>query len=663
MFLLSNGICAHCTASEVIGGSSSASMNKGNENEEQLYLFHHSIHFPQDDGRMYLHMCENCHRCDVDIYGNHLAKILIRVRPSIGLSFNRALSFIKDDGRTQQVVLCEECYNTLLEVEGRSRFRYQWVDCWPAFLWKMFADIENVTQCMEMWRYIPYSMRLYWLQSYRGISSSHCDVSLYEPKAYFDDITNFVEEIERLSGSGRLVDLIESCNRNCYCGVRCPWGCTEFADECGYVAYDKFLFAFLKGVKKPVSQNSILGDCRGLRGNGKCFIGIRLDYLTMESTFFDNENWPVRPSLRVVPGKGPLICTCSQHSGGSSRQYLHPPINPVNKTMPCTNGDQLAHAVVAPRMIKTIRCNRFSDTYQMQRCYGGFGGVDSCDILDTGKFDRCTELSGRNTSLSLYGRADIRSKLSQMVECKIVPSSYQESCLEHMDHMELASDHKLLNDALKGATFVSLTDAMKMKTSEEICSNLPFTPVWPLSLAFCQPSLSNYGCKPYMVPSFHSPNDFRLIWFMSSMITSIGVLWECLVKSVVYDGEGGWHGWLLSYSTKFVLKRYGVPRISKKQNPYRSKLSPMQLCQKLEAVENNVEGSGVGEGHQYVPVFRLHQLRCCLEDINNVEAFETMQQLEDSLIEGSVSSGTEVFAIVGDTVDERIPPSFIVRCL
>ena len=135
--------------------------------------------------------------------------------------------------------------------------QYRWVDCWPAFMWKMFADPNNAKEAVEMWRYLPYMMHVFWLQSYKEISPNHNLVSLYEPRSYFDDITNFVEELKELSGSGRLIDLMSSCNKNCYCGVRCPWGCTEFADECGYISYDKFLFAFLKGVQKPVVQNSI----------------------------------------------------------------------------------------------------------------------------------------------------------------------------------------------------------------------------------------------------------------------------------------------------------------------------------------------------------------------------------------------------------------------
>ena len=97
--------------------------------------------------------------------------------------------------------------------------QYRWVDCWPAFMWKMFADPNNAKEAVEMWRYLPYMMHVFWLQSYKEISPNHNLVSLYEPRSYFDDITNFVEEVEKLSGSGQLVDLMQSCNKNCYCGV------------------------------------------------------------------------------------------------------------------------------------------------------------------------------------------------------------------------------------------------------------------------------------------------------------------------------------------------------------------------------------------------------------------------------------------------------------
>ncbi len=49
-------------------------------------------------------------------------------------------------------------------------------------------------------------------------------------------------------------------------------------------------------------------------------------------------------------------------------------------------------------------------------CYGGFKGVDSCDLLEVGNYARTNVLCEKNIlSLSLHVRPDIRCKLSQLV--------------------------------------------------------------------------------------------------------------------------------------------------------------------------------------------------------------------------------------------------------
>ena len=197
---------------------------------------------------------------------------------------------------------------------------------------------------------------------------------------------------------------MDRCNMNCYCSVQCPWGCTEFVDECGYVPYDKFLFALLSKVRKPKSEMGIHGSYCGRHCERKhLFVGVRPDFLTYRDRFFDKEEWPIQPSIRFLAGKGPYICTCKEHDGGSSLRYIHPPRSAVTGVIPCTVSDQLAHAVVAPQMLKTIKCNKFNDTYQVQRCCAGYAGVDSCDIVETGKFHNANILSELNTALSLYG--------------------------------------------------------------------------------------------------------------------------------------------------------------------------------------------------------------------------------------------------------------------
>jgi hypothetical protein len=123
--------------------------------------------------------------------------------------------------------------------------------------------------------------------------------------------------------------------------------------------------------KMPLNHSSIT-----IKHNNKLkkceeniFIGIRNDFLEGQYDFMDNNNWKVQPSLRRVTRKGLSICTCQEHGGGSALNYIHPSRNPFTSVYPSSIGDQLCHAVLAPRVVKPIKCNKYSDTYHIQDCY------------------------------------------------------------------------------------------------------------------------------------------------------------------------------------------------------------------------------------------------------------------------------------------------------
>ena len=608
-----------------------------------------------------LSRCDNCFRCNYDVNGDLLEGVHIVLRSTSGLRLKRKLSSFCSNCNISEAMICDECYEMLLDIEEGhlSGGKYKWLYCWPAFLWHMFSCQENQPYAYDMWRFIPITLRLMWLESYQTISKNHALVTLYEPQSYFEDVTVFCNDIDRLNASGTLRDLMTSCNKNCYCGVRCPWGCTEFVDECGYVAYHKLFYALLDGVTKPVSEKCI--SC-GMKDREKhAFVGVRPDYLTWHENFFDNEEWPVCPCVRFIREKGPLICTCKAHDGGSSLRYLHPPRNPLTRTIPCTLGDQLAHAVVSPRMLKTIKCHKFNDTYQMQKCYGGFAGIDSCDVLEVGRFDRANIVSELNAALSLYGCHDIRSKLSQLVQSKVVPPYFESDKLKFVEQQNFPEKTELLRSALRGATFVSLEDSLKMHMDLQSYDEVPFHPMWPLSLLTCEPTICDYGCKPPSIPSFRYKQDLRLPWIMLSLATCIPMLWECIANSVHYKGDPSWHGWLLSFATKKVLQGIKSQQMySKKgENSYRCDCKAVELCWKLESNVSSHEHPEGGYGH-YSPHFNLEQVSNCLSVVKGVQVFSSVEELQVYAISGDVDKCVKVISLVNIPEDDEVPSSFTV---
>jgi hypothetical protein len=283
------------------------------------------------------HRCENCRRKNVNPSGQLIEGIAIQSRSGVGLSFNKKLATISQKpGTLATYDLCDQCYETLKQWPtdgGASSKKYNWADSWPAFFWKMFSHQENMKYGTFFWQLLPCTMRHAWLESYRTISANHSDVSLFFPIPLFQDITFFRSEIEELNSSNTLANLVLSCNKNCYCSVKCPWGCSEYPDECGLVEFHKYLFSIFvkKGIKMPVAEASI--SSRSFDG----FVGIVPDYLEqVKIGFLDDSHWPVHPSICFEKESGPMLCICSRHSSGSKLHYLHPPRNPLNSTMPST---------------------------------------------------------------------------------------------------------------------------------------------------------------------------------------------------------------------------------------------------------------------------------------------------------------------------------------
>ena len=596
--------------------------------------------------------CCNCFRYDVDLEGNQIDAISIELRSSIGIRYRLKLCSIQNPG-LNEIMLCEDCYIMLTNGEKY----YEWKSCWPAFLWKIFSAVDNYELAEEMWRCIPTTLRLMWLQSYVELSQHHRVVTIEEPASYFDDVTIFGNEIDRLKGTGIMTDLVKWGNLNCYCGVRCPWGCTDFVDECGYIPYYKFFYELRGQFHTPIEEKSIRGA-----GTSTCaknvFTGIRPDYLSYIDYLGDNQEWPLAPRVRYFPDKGFFICTCGHHNGGSSYEYLHPPINPVTKNYPSTIGDQLAHAVLVPRMLKTIRYHKYNDTYQMQRCYGGFAGVDSCDVSEVGAFHRSNFIMELNDALKLYCRPDIKSKLSQMVETKKVPSYFQEDKLAFMKSQHFEESTEILEEALGGATYVPLEQSLEMHLHEHACSELPYHPSWPLSLISCQPSISDHQYRPPKIPVLKNKNDMRLLWYLLSMATSIPKLWECLVKSVQYEEPLSWHGFLLTYASKNVLTNFKPIRknTKKEKNPYKTPCKPLELCWKLEGRNMENEDS-VNELLYYVPNFDMGKLWACLSSIVGVKVYQSMEDVEhDPIPPGEYT----VIALIDKPPEEEFVPQFVV---
>jgi len=115
--------------------------------------------------------------------------------------------------------------------------------------------------------------------------------------------------------------------------------------------------------------------------------------------------------------------TCSKHDGGCTGIYFHPP-RAICNTLPNPRGDQVAPAVVVPRMLKPAQAKQYSNTYQMQSMRGHYGGVDSMSLTTHGIFDYVSPVTSSNESAAIMGRSDINALVRRWTKDNLVMPSW-----------------------------------------------------------------------------------------------------------------------------------------------------------------------------------------------------------------------------------------------
>ena len=74
----------------------------------------------------------------------------------------------------------------------------------------------------------------------------------------------------------------------------------------------------------------------------------------------------------------PIFMSCSRHKGGCEKVNIHVPRTPTT-SLPSSFNDQICHAVIKTRTIKSMKPSTYSNTYQMKEQMGSFQGVDMCN--------------------------------------------------------------------------------------------------------------------------------------------------------------------------------------------------------------------------------------------------------------------------------------------
>lgn len=442
-------------------------------------------------------VCYNCYRTKDDLYVN-LSQVARDEKLRKALKFcnlkDKTVDLTQNKERNYNpIYLCTECKRYLTDKASGNQYCFYW----PALCWKMLSSeriIGDYSFVKFVWQMFPQKWRTWWfpevqkLEGRQGTSvggyhgargRGRRAVLLYEgmevlqPPSFFEDVTEKYFESRDIEKNLRIEDLLSYWDSTCvWPYVKCPWGCTEFLSECGTVSFDDVYHHFCDGF---VWSFHDLGRPY-VQGNKKDKLyGARPDFLLEVGSVLPGgqESLIVKHCIIIDQKKGPCVLTCSNHDGGSTEMYIHPPVNPATHQFPSLYTDQLAPAVFMPRLIRNFQKHGFSNSYQVHQIHSGYSGIDTCNIQEVGTFDKTSGLMYKNEGLIIAQREDLKNHLHLLHERNITNDSAFEEIMKSSIPWEDETDSNL-SKALEGSTMMTFMDAIKLQdvlSSPHVCSD------------------------------------------------------------------------------------------------------------------------------------------------------------------------------------------------
>jgi hypothetical protein len=361
--------------------------------------------------------CRNCNRVHIqvenhdvlDVYETDIQERLIPNKPA---RFRRKFCLMKyEDVATNRsdenvsVALCRLCYNYLRADIAANQIEV----VWPALFWSWLSNIPLQQQYGNyIWKLIPIKWRPWWIKTVTKYNV-YRNVTINEPESIFIDQTPYrnhyiktITELESKTFSPNFNKLLKWI-------IKCPWGCDSCYHNCGEIELDLVVSRCLG------SENIVTVTKNFNTAIDKKTVGIRSDFLKDDVIDYFccqpiREN-RIMPSLSFTPDGKVVVLTCSNHDGGDSGKYLHVPRNPYG-SLNSLYSDELAPAVIKPRILKPVKRKKFSNIYSMHKMQGNFSGIDTMYVKGQGDFNSSSKLKTMNECLSINGRNDIKSLCS-----------------------------------------------------------------------------------------------------------------------------------------------------------------------------------------------------------------------------------------------------------
>jgi len=311
------------------------------------------------------------------------------------------------------------------------------------------------------------------------------------PPLFIDGSTEYLEAIKckNMNVTSSLIHFFDK--HLSLCNVKCPFGCNSFLFDCGVIDFEVVLFRYMDPIvncKGTIQGNS---DQLHARKSQDLLNGARDDFPWTDDVWIPQaKDCAVARDQRIrkvflMTAKGPCIATCERHHGGTKLRYVHPPMNPVTRTLPSPFSAQLAPCVVIPRTVKPMRAHVYTTTYEVRECHGNYNGIDSAFVGEYGNLNLRSPLHDANLLLSLHHRQDVQGVLQKMVNKEVIDKTCSDDRLNGAAIMfdnsgaDMSEADKLLTpdlqyiqdqykmpieDALHGATSISFVDSIVLES-------------------------------------------------------------------------------------------------------------------------------------------------------------------------------------------------------
>ena len=501
--------------------------------------------------------CDNCFRhhisnCTSD-YTLNLSLIsssdIIGSRPFCNLKGTRSRDSVEYN-------VCIQCKTHL--TLGNTEEATEEKNTWPALVWQILSSDETISTYggTFIWKLIPFEWRSWWYMELKTqFPTAYYSVTKDAPVPIFSDRTSDLKEWDNAIESKQLSQLANICNKLLIPTVLCPWGCSEFLHHAGTMNLNVVFQRYL-------CKCYLLDDSNALTKIEPA----RDDFIRENKSDYDkwleNIAWRVLPTIVMKDGT-PMVLTCKDHCDGSSHFHLHCPRTPTNISAHLS--DQLCHAVVKPRTVKTMKIGYNSTSYQMVEQRTSWKGPDSINVSSCGRMNHNSVLLREAEARSYNYRTDMKSLIKRLIDDNKMSQDHAEGIEQYATFLDGRFDFLKLK---RGSTYVPTEVAISMKEearNREITGivdddidedgelmapySKKFKHIWPLYIYPCQ-KVCKHGWKMHTVAVYQVTNSM-LLWLVSSLLIKVEAIWNILALSELKTSE--WIGYLLIHLTKTSL--------------------------------------------------------------------------------------------------------------